>query len=101
MADASPRYAIRTLTIGSDEWAPIRVPIACDYLCVYNGSAAWIRSDKDDAATQKELAAWGQEIILAPIGIMSASPPRFNAGDTVFFMKAQAGESKLAITFIY
>lgn len=101
MADASSKYAIRTITVPTDEWTPITAPIACDYLCLWTTAAASIRSDKDDPATEKDLYAASQEVILAPIGVWLSAPPRFKAGDVLFYVKAKDVASKLALTFIY
>ena len=101
MANANPRYAIRTLTIPADVWTPITAAIPCDYLSVCSYGAARVRSDKDDPTTEKHLDSGGQEVILAPIGMMLTAPPRFKAGDVVFFMRAVTGTSALEITFIY
>ena len=101
MADASERYAVRTLLLGASEWTPIVTPFPCDYLCLWTTEAAWVRSDKDEPGTEKDLPAGSQEVILAPIGFMLSAPPRFKRGDVVFYMKAKGAESKISITFIY
>lgn len=99
-------YCKSRTPINTETWTPILAPMACSYFALKNadGSAVWLRTDKNDAGTEDTLPANGQETIAAaaPPDSLIAGPgkPRFQAGATVVWVKATAGVGPMVGTWV-
>ena len=101
------KYA--NLVIPSTAWTPILAPIDCDYAVLYNSAGGWfgygaqtviLRSDQNDDSTDKPLAPGMQEAFSSPHSRWSGTGPRFEAGETIWWAKANAGTADVVLTCV-
>ena len=96
---AETQNKIRRFALSSTDWTAIVAPGACNHLMIINcdpQNAICRSSDPTNPEAWCDIAAGGGYSLFAPV----EGPRRFQAGDTVTYLKSYTGTPTIAVEFI-
>ncbi len=97
----SATYSKTRVTVNTTEWTAIVAPVSCNYFALRNleGSELLIRTSKDDPNTEDVLEANEFETVMGPTKFFGEFH-RFNAGETILWVKATSGSGPVVATWV-
>lgn len=98
MANATPYFAILSLTVTDTVWSPIIPAINCNTFSVRPSGDTYIRTDAADASTEDMIAAGIQDVAI--LSRSATSTNRFTAGAPIAYLKAVSGSTTVKIQFL-
>lgn len=101
MAEASPYFAIRALSLTTGDWTPVVAPINCNYWVVRNQTNSMLicTDASNPAGTQDTISQGTQEGVYEKQNPLPVVGFKYPAGTVFGYLQSIGGSSSAVATF--